>query len=176
MLPGMTCQRCALRTSYVTKAAGHGQRRALGIAAEILESTQKKPAAAQNQKLSEPLRRCVDWSRVTAAQLLECRKDYQDAKAYNAGHGHGATSWPRSAPKTSSPKPCGSTLLGAAGRKTVELFLLKGKPKASPSAQSVRGSKLKNALATDTNNRGLFTCCVTRCVSLSGCHSVVLEP
>ena len=34
----MTCQRCALRTSYVTKAAGHGQRRALGIAAEILET------------------------------------------------------------------------------------------------------------------------------------------
>ena len=32
----MTCQRCALRTSYVTKAVGHGQRQALGIAAKIL--------------------------------------------------------------------------------------------------------------------------------------------
>ncbi|CAJ1381034.1 unnamed protein product [Effrenium voratum] len=57
------------------------------------QRTQKKPAAAQNQKLSEPLRRRVDWSRVTAAQLLECREDYQDAKAYNAGHGHGVPSY-----------------------------------------------------------------------------------
>ncbi|CAJ1377022.1 unnamed protein product [Effrenium voratum] len=57
------------------------------------QRTQKKPAAAQNQKLPEPLRRRVDWSRVTAAQLLECREDYQDAKAYNAGHGHGVPSY-----------------------------------------------------------------------------------
>ena len=42
------------------------------------QRTQKKPAAAQNQKLPEPLRRRVGWSRVTAAQLLECREDYQD--------------------------------------------------------------------------------------------------
>ena len=105
-------KRPATRGGVAGAAASGGQRMQ-----KQNQRTQKKPAAAQNRKLPEPLCRRVGWSRVTAAQLLECREDYQDAKAYNAmatacqvtRSTLAATSLPRSAPKTSSPKPCGST-------------------------------------------------------------------
>ncbi|CAJ1379636.1 unnamed protein product [Effrenium voratum] len=80
-------KRPATRGGVAGAAASGGQ------AKQKQGQRREEASSGAEPEASEPLRRRVDWSRVTAAQLLECREDYQDAKAYNAGHGHGVPSY-----------------------------------------------------------------------------------